>query len=517
MERSWGQIGIYFKDAILAFNWSLPRLFGKLGSPRGMLSWTIGGQHRSQEMVPTHPNVSSHAARMPVCGSDGMDSLNRAPKIFVLDTNVILHDARCIMRFEENDVAIPMTVLEELDRFKRGNEDIHFQAREFLRTLNDLTGDVLATDGVTLGEGKGCLRVVVGKERHPDMDDIFSEDTPDHRILTTAYRLKLDFIGQRPVILVSKDTNLRLKAKSLGIPAQDYESDKIKNLDSLYSGKRVIEGVPSSVIDRLYDSEHPVRFDDLLPDVNPVANENFVLRNGSKSALATFLPVEGTITRVEKRSAYGIVPRNAEQSFALRSLMDDNIPLVTLIGKAGTGKTLLALAAALERRRNFRQIYLARPVVPLSNRDIGYLPGDIKSKLDPYMQPLFDNLSVIRNQYGPEDQANRKIQELLDTDKLLITPLAYIRGRSLQKVFFIVDEAQNLTPHEVKTIITRAGEGTKIVFTGDVHQIDHPYLDKLSNGLSYLVSRMIGQPIYAHVSLEKGERSHLADLASNLL
>ncbi len=198
-------------------------------------------------------------------------------------------------------------------------------------------------------------------------------------------------------------------------------------------------------------------------------------------------------------------------------MLDDNIQLVTLVGKAGTGKTLLALAAALERRKNYRQIYLARPVVPLSNRDIGYLPGDIKSKLDPYMQPLFDNLSVIRNQYSSDDQANRKIQELLDADKLVITPLAYIRGRSLQKVYFIVDEAQNLTPHEVKTIITRAGEGTKIVFTGDVNQIDHPYLDRLSNGLSYLVARMHGQPIYSHISLEKGERSHLAELASNLL
>lgn len=438
-------------------------------------------------------------------------------KIYVLDTNVILHDASCILRFEENDVAIPMTVLEELDAFKRGSEDIHFQARQFLRTLNDLTDDVLATEGVSLGEGKGRLRVVVGKERHPDMDDVFTEDTPDHRILTTAYRLKLDYIGARPVILVSKDTNLRLKSKSLGIPAQDYESDKVKSLDKLYTGKRVIENVPSEVIDKLYESDHPVQFEHALPGIGPVANENFVLRNGSKSALATFVPSDGTLARVEKRSAYGITPRNAEQSFALRALMDESIQLVTLIGKAGTGKTLLALAAALERRRLYRQIFLARPIVPLSNRDIGFLPGDIKSKLDPYMQPLFDNLGVIRNQYASEDQANRKIQELLDTDKLLITPLAYIRGRSLQKVYFIVDEAQNLTPHEVKTIITRAGEGTKIVFTGDINQIDHPYLDKLSNGLSYLVNRMNGQPIYAHISLEKGERSALADLASNLL
>lgn len=445
------------------------------------------------------------------------DPVRLAPKLFVLDTNVILHDARSILHFQENDIAIPMTVLEELDKFKRGNEDIHFQAREFLRMLNDMTGDVMAGEGVPLGEGLGRLRVVVGKEKHPDMEGVFQEDTADHRILTSAYRLWLEEYHRRPVILVSKDTNLRLKAKSLGIPSQDYTSDKVKSLDKLYSGRRIVEGVPSAVIDALYGHTQPVRVEDVLPDIHPVANENFVLRNGSKSALATYNSADGTLVRIEKRGAYGITPRNAEQSFALKALMDDGIPLVTLVGKAGTGKTLLALAAALERRKNYRQIYLARPIIPLSNRDLGFLPGDIKSKLDPYMQPLFDNLGVIRNQYNSDDQANRKIQELLDSEKLVITPLAYIRGRSLQKVYFIVDEAQNLTPHEVKTIITRAGEGTKIVFTGDVHQIDHPYLDKFSNGLSYLVHRMQGQPIHAHVSLEKGERSALADLASNLL
>lgn len=440
-----------------------------------------------------------------------------AGKLFVLDTNVVLHDARCILHFQENDVAIPITVLEELDRFKRGNEDIHFQAREFLRMLDDLTGDVLADGGVRLGENLGRLRVVVGEETHPDMVGVFGEDTPDHRILSTAHALWMREARSRPVILVSKDTNLRLKAKSLGVPAQDYASDKVKNLDRLYTGQRVVEGVSTEAIDALYGPRAAIRLDEFLPNLLPAANENFVLRNGSKSALATFNPTDRTLVRVEKKSAYGITPRNAEQSFALRALLDDAVNLVTLVGKAGTGKTLLALAAALERRKNYRQIYLARPIVPLSNRDLGYLPGDLRSKLDPYMQPLFDNLGVIRNQFASDDQANRKIQDLLDSDKLVITPLAYIRGRTLQKVFFIVDEAQNLTPHEVKTIITRAGEGTKIVFTGDVHQIDHPYLDKFSNGLSYLVHRMHGQPIHAHVSLEKGERSALAELASNLL
>ena len=220
---------------------------------------------------------------------------------------------------------------------------------------------------------------------------------------------------------------------------------------------------------------------------------------------------------MEKQTSYGITPRNAEQSFALKALMDDDIKLVTLAGTAGTGKTLLALAAALECRQRYRQILLARPVVPLSNRDLGLLPGDISDKLDPYMQPLYDNLTVIRHQCGEDTQAAQRINDMRESEKLMITPLAYIRGRSLQRMFFIVDEAQNLTPHEVKTIITRAGEGTKIVFTGDVAQIDQPYIDALSNGLSYLIHRMMGQPIYAHITLEKGERSALADLASELL
>ncbi len=231
----------------------------------------------------------------------------------------------------------------------------------------------------------------------------------------------------------------------------------------------------------------------------------------------TYLAGTRSFARVNKVSAYGIQPRNAEQIFALRAILDPDIKLVSLAGKAGTGKTLLALAGALETASRYEQILLARPIVPLSNRDLGFLPGDIQDKLDPYMQPLFDNLNVIRHQFGKNEQYSKRIQEMLDEQRLVITPLSYIRGRSLQKMFFIVDEAQNLTPHEVKTIITRAGEGTKIVFTGDMHQIDQPYLDALSNGLSHLINRMKGQPLYAHITLEKGERSQLADLASELL
>ncbi|NBW95236.1 MAG: PhoH family protein [Planctomycetia bacterium] len=437
------------------------------------------------------------------------------PKLFVLDTNVILHDSGCIRNFEENDVAIPITVLEELDQFKRGNENLNFQAREFLRRLDSLTGDVLSADGSPLGDGLGSIRVVLGGCTDDRLHESFLQDTPDHRILGHTLRLQREH-ADRPVVLVSKDTNLRMKAKSLGLRSQDYTSDKVESFDKLYTGKRVVEGIDSETIDRFY-AEGGVPAGEFAHVPRPVANENFILRNGSKSALATYRPASRAFTRVEKLSCYGITPRNAEQSFALRALMDDDIKLVTIAGTAGTGKTLLALAAALECRQKYRQILLARPVVPLSNRDLGFLPGDVGEKLDPYMQPLYDNLTVIRHQCGENTQAAQRVTEMRETEKLQITPLAYIRGRSLQRIFFIVDEAQNLTPHEIKTIITRAGEGTKIVFTGDVCQIDQPYLDALSNGLSYVINRMMGQPLYAHVTLEKGERSALADLASELL
>ena len=438
------------------------------------------------------------------------------PKLFVLDTNVILHDSGCLRCFEEHDVAVPITVLEELDRFKKGNEDINFHARNFLRELDGLTGDVLSPEGVSLGEGLGSIRVVLGREMNEALRLSLYQDSPDHRILNTTLALQNSEPGRR-VILVSKDTNLRLKAKSIGLPAQDYATDKIESFDKLYTGKRIISDMPSDLVDVFYQTNTgsvPAADLSLIP--NPVANENFILRNGSKSVLARYRSDDFSYNRVLTNKAYGIKPRNAEQSFALAALTDDNLKLVTLAGKAGSGKTLLALAAALECRSSYRQILLARPVVPLSNRDIGYLPGDVAAKLDPYMQPLYDNLTVIRHQLGDSDDA-RRIPEMLESQKLEISPLAYIRGRSLQRVFFIVDEAQNLTPHEVKTIITRAGEGTKIVLTGDIHQIDHPYLDSLSNGLSYLINRMVGQPIYAHVTLEKGERSELAELASDLL
>ena len=437
-------------------------------------------------------------------------------KLFVLDTNVILHDSTCIHHFQENDVAIPITVLEELDNFKRGNEQINYHARDFLRDLDEITGDNLFKKGVSLGNKLGKIRVVVNQSWDKELLEVFRDDIPDVRILNTALRLN----KQEPntiIVLVTKDTNLRMKAKAMGILAQDYTTDKIESVDKIYTGRRLIEDISSKSIDTLFKKPFEIESSQLPEVTSPIPNENFVLRNGTKSALATYNSFDDQFIRVDKTPAYGIVPRNSEQAFALAALTNPKIQLVTLSGKAGTGKTLLALASALECRSQFRQIYLARPIVPLSNRDIGYLPGDIQSKIDPYMQPLWDNLGVIRHQFKESDPKSLKINEMLEQEKLVITPLAYIRGRSLQKAFFIVDEAQNLTPHEVKTIITRAGEGTKVIFTGDIYQIDQPYLDKLSNGLSYLINRMTNQKIFAHITLEKGERSYLADLASNLL
>ena len=437
---------------------------------------------------------------------------NKSEKVFVLDTNVILHDATCIQNFEDNEVVIPISALEELDQFKRGNEQIHYNAREFLRLLDELSINSTAND---FDQSGGKIKVVVNHSWHPDVEKTFKEDCPDHRIINCAFKLHEENHNKK-LVLVSKDTNMRLKARSLGLMAEDYTTDAIEDVSEIYSGHRLIEDVSSSEIDMVYDATG-IDFAELNAVKNPIPNENFILRNGQKSILAHYDPFEKKITQINNPSAYGINPRNAEQSFALNILLDERIHLITLSGKAGTGKTLLALASALEERKKFRKIFLARPIVPLSNRDLGFLPGDIHSKLDPYMQPLFDNLSVIRHQFKGNERQAQRINEMLEEEKLLITPLAYIRGRSLQKSFFIVDEAQNLTPHEVKTIITRAGEGTKVVFTGDIHQIDHPYLDKRSNGLTYLISRMKGQNVFAHITLEKGERSDLAELASNLL
>ncbi len=437
-------------------------------------------------------------------------------KIFVLDTNVILHDPGCIYEFSDHDIVLPITVIEELDNFKKGNETINFNAREFARALDSMISNKPFEKGFPIAKGKGKIFIELESEFHSDIAKSFSTQKHDHRILNIAYHTKENY-PKNEVMLVTKDVNLRMKAKSVGLLAKDYTSDHVKDLSSLYKGNRIVEDVPGELIDKLYQDDE--QFDASLLDIQTELkpHEYIILKGDGRSALCVHDPLSLQIKHVKKLKAYGIKPRNAEQAFALNALTNPDIKLVSLSGKAGTGKTLLALAAGLELRRTFRQIFIARPVVPLSFRDIGFLPGDVKSKLDPYMQPLYDNLGVIQNQFGETDTKHQDIKKFLDSEKLVVAPLAYIRGRSLVKVFFIVDEAQNLTPHEVKTIITRAGEGTKFVFTGDMFQIDHPYLDSHANGLSYLIERMQGQKIYAHINLEKGERSELAEIASNLL
>ncbi len=447
-----------------------------------------------------------------------MVKVKKEKKVFILDTSVILFEHNSILNFDEHDIGIPITVLEELDNFKKGNDTKNFEAREFIRLIDKLAKDQMLHKWNPLnGKSKGNFKVLMetGSNGTLDANKVFNEHKADHRILNSALLLQKEE-KDRKVILVSKDINLRLKAKSLGLQAEDYTTGKVQNLSSLYAGKTVIDDVDPDVIDLLYQKGYCPP-EDLLGDAGLTKNHYYILRSGKKSILAFYNSANGMVEHVEKRSVYGIKPRNAEQAFAIHAVTKPEIKLVTMQGVAGTGKTLIALAAALEQKREYKQIYLARPIVPLSNKDIGYLPGDIKSKLNPYMEPLWDNLKFIQNQYSENDKEYSKITEMVTNEKLVITPLAYIRGRSLSNICFIVDEAQNLTPHEVKTIITRAGENTKIIFTGDIFQIDTPYLDSQSNGLSYLIDRIKDHELYAHITLEKGERSELANLANDLL
>jgi PhoH-like ATPase len=437
-------------------------------------------------------------------------------KLFIIDTNVLLHDYKCIYNFEENDVIIPIVVLEELDKFKRGNDLINFHAREFTRELDKLSGDLLLTANIPLGENLGNLHIETGKDFSDKVSQSFPERTADHRILAIAEYV-CGANKDKTVVLITKDINLRMKAKSLGIIAQDYENDKVANIDDLYKGIRILEGVNQESISKLYEVPEGVSSSEFNLEPNLTGHQFFIMKNNGSSALAHYNPVNKSLSRVIKQTTYGIDPRNAEQTFAIEALSNPDIQLVSLTGKAGTGKTLLALAAALQQHKRYKQIFLARPIVPLANRDLGFLPGDVKEKMDPYMQPLYDNLTVIKHKFSHQSPEFLRINDMMKEDKLVITPLAYIRGRSLSSIFFIVDEAQNLTPHEIKTIITRAGEGTKMVFTGDIEQIDSPYLDTASNGLSYLSDKMKDQDIFAHVNLVKGERSFLAELASKLL
>lgn len=444
-------------------------------------------------------------------------SANNLKKIFVLDTSVILFDHQAVNNFQEHDVAIPITVLEELDHFKKGNESINFEASQFIRFIDNLSEGNALNDWICIDKSRNSFfRVIMDLDFHNEVDatKVFGDRKADHLILNAALHLS-KLHADKKVILVTKDTNLRLKARSLNLFAEDYQTGKIKDVDKLYRGITQVELNDSEVIDELHKL-HTIPYQRVFPSA-PRANHYIILRNEKNSILAYYNPESEHIEKVEKKLAFGIKPKNAEQAFAMHALLNPAVKLVTIQGVAGTGKTLLALACALAQKNEFVQIYLARPIVPLNNKDIGYLPGDAKQKVQPYMEPLWDNLKLIQNQFKENSKDFQRIKEMVENEKLLVTPLAFIRGRSFSNIIFIVDESQNLTPLEVKTIISRAGEGTKIVFTGDINQIDTPYLDTESNGLSFLIDRMKGQPLYAHVALEKGERSALANLANTLL
>jgi PhoH-like ATPase len=441
---------------------------------------------------------------------------NQLKKLFVLDTSVILYDHDAVNNFQEHDVAVPILVLEELDNFKSGNDTRNFEARNFIRLIDQASKKHLINTWFTLKKNSlGKFKVVLDENpKNINAENLFGEGKFDNRILNAALALKEEH-PRRKVILVSKDICLRLKAKALDLYAEDYETGKIKNADELYTGKTELIGFSANHIDEIKVSG---RLDASILNL-PYTDSNhfYILRNKKKSAIAFYHHADQTLRYVNQESVFHIYPRNAEQSFAIDALLNPDIKLVTIQGNAGTGKTLLALASALEQRKDFRQIYITRPIVPLSNKDIGFLPGDVKAKIDPYMAPIWDNLKFIREQFATDEKMLFKIDELIRTEKIEIAPLAFIRGRTITKIFFIVDEAQNLTPHEIKTIISRAGEHTKIVFTGDIYQIDTPYLDSESNGLSYLIENAKKHPRYAHITLQKGERSELANLAIELL
>ncbi len=447
---------------------------------------------------------------------------HKAPKIFVLDTNIILHDYRAIRKFQDNDIVIPMAVLEELDKFKKGSDALSFNARGFMRELDRLTGNrMFGREGVPLGKHLGNIKVELNHPFPDSLKDCFQDDIQDHRILATAIWVKEHNPG-RFVALVTKDVNLRMKSKAVGMEAQDYLTDKIDESRVEYTKNEVIhyDGLDPKSIQELAYGKGAIPFTAVSKE-KPLANQLYKFHwdkgKDSYSTCARFDAASGNIVLVKSRYAYGISPRNDEQKFALDACLNPAIRLVSLTGGAGTGKTLLALAAALEQERDYEQIILSRPTVILGNQDIGFLPGDQKTKMSPFVQPLMDNLNVIRNCFKSGSKQAQKIDAMMNDEKLVISPLAYIRGRSLGKVFFIIDEAQNLTPHEIKTIITRAGEDTKIVFTGDIFQIDQPYLDIYSNGLTHLGEKMAGQPLFAHIDLKKGERSELSEIASRLL
>ncbi|HXV21822.1 MAG TPA: PhoH family protein [Desulfuromonadales bacterium] len=436
-------------------------------------------------------------------------------KTYILDTNVLLHDPQAIFRFEDNDLVIPITVIEEIDRFKKDQSEIGRNARQISRLLDGFRKQAHLIDGVTLEKG-GVLKVAIfTEEALKRLPPELRSDQGDNRILAVAMKMKEE--SPFPVVFVTKDTNLRIKADAVGLPAEDYESDKV-SIDELYSGTAQLL-VEKEEVDRFYGQGYLDSPEEFLPNqyvtLVEAANPSHTALCRYQSTLRRLVP----LVRPPKDGVWGIHSRNREQQFAFDLLLNDDIQLVTLVGKAGTGKTLLAIAAGLLKSADegsYSRLLVSRPIFPMG-RDLGFLPGDVEEKLAPWMQPIFDNVELLLGNVEERGKRKRGYKELVDMGILEIEPLTYIRGRSIPKQFMIVDEAQNLTPHEIKTIITRAGEGTKIVLTGDPYQIDNPYVDSSSNGLAYVVEKFKGQEISGHVTLTKGERSCLAELAANLL
>ncbi len=436
-------------------------------------------------------------------------------KTFILDTNVFLHDPMAFLKFEDNDVLVPITVIEEIDTFKKDMSEIGRNARQISRLLDAYRQKAHLIDGVLL-DGGGTLRVVlITDEALRRLPPELQADRGDNRILAAALQVKEEC--QCPVVFVTKDTNLRIKADAVGLDAADYESDKV-SIEELYSGTAEIV-VQKEEVDRFYSQGFLEMDGDFLPNqfitLIEEGNPSHTAIGRYHSTLDRIVP----LIRTPKEGLWGIQPRNREQQFAIDMLLNDDIQLVTLVGKAGTGKTLLAIAAGLNKSADegdYSRLLVSRPVFPLG-RDLGFLPGDVEEKLAPWMQPIFDNVELLIGMVDERGKRKRGYRELVELGILEIEPLTYIRGRSIPKQYMIVDEAQNLTPHEIKTIITRAGEGTKIILTGDPYQIDNPYVDSSSNGLTYAVEKFKGQEIAGHVTLTKGERSPLAELAANLL
>ncbi len=442
-----------------------------------------------------------------------MTFMSRCERKIILDTNVILFDALAITKFRDADIFVPFSVIEEVDRFKRDLGENGRNARHFSRFIDVLREQGALAEGVPLEKTQSYF--YVNTDMHfsglPQELDLHKAD---NRILATALALKNEY-PQAQVELITKDINLRIKADVFGIEANDYDPEDT-HFEDMYTGLKEVDVDPDA-IDRFYREKSVV----MEEGVRLLANQYIILKdrtNPNHSAIGRFSERDNKVVPLicPTESIWGIHPRNVEQSFALDCLLNDEILFVSLVGKAGTGKTLMALAAGLYKTLDegtFKRLLVSRPIFPMG-RDIGYLPGDVEQKLNPWMQPIFDNVEFLM---GADKKAAGRAQELINQGMLNIEPLTYIRGRSIPNQFLIVDEAQNLTPHEIKTIVTRAGQNTKVVLTGDCYQIDNPYVDSASSGLTYSVERFKGQSISAHVTLSKGERSELAELAANIL